>query len=381
MKTIRAGNTLFYYDGPQIFEARDTIGGHYIAVMLESQNSNDCYLVTGVSPESLRQFRSGALDLKTLLVEAGQEIWYLAKLAEDKDGILILEQQKTPIHQSGFLPDEGFLLHNRPSSDLVLREARERNNLVLEIAAEPPEAADEHRIRVDTFVALLIRVQVMVKYAYRAALKELSSGNRTAIDRTDAHLLDVVVPAATGSFRVVLEASNGPDMFGQNELARALQLVDVFFENAANPEHTLDIVKKHRGRLATAYLQLLRSLVKYKTGLKYSWAEPFDPEPMHRTVSGKEAELLTETLSKVSNLGSESVTLVGEFERFNRSAGRWSLLTKEGIFSGKIEEGGPNMDGLEAGGRYEFFCIEESEEVEGTGKESHTLYLKEHRPA
>ena len=32
MMQIRHTSTLFYYDGPQVFEARDAIGGHYIAV-------------------------------------------------------------------------------------------------------------------------------------------------------------------------------------------------------------------------------------------------------------------------------------------------------------------------------------------------------------
>ena len=58
MKTIQHIKTLFYYDGPQVFEARDAIGGHYVAVMAEPAGETDRYLVAGVSPESLRRFRS-----------------------------------------------------------------------------------------------------------------------------------------------------------------------------------------------------------------------------------------------------------------------------------------------------------------------------------
>ena len=36
MKQIQHTNTLFYYDGPQVFEARDAIGGHYVAVLAPS---------------------------------------------------------------------------------------------------------------------------------------------------------------------------------------------------------------------------------------------------------------------------------------------------------------------------------------------------------
>ena len=381
MKTIRHTTTLFYYDGPQVFEARDAIGGHYVAVMVEPEGGSDRYLVAGVEPERLRQFRSGTLDLRSLLAEAGEEEWFLITTATGLDQPLALVPQRTPLRASGLLPDEGFVLHDRPAVELALKEARERNNLVLEIAADPPEAAEEHRIRVGTLVGLLSHVQTMVKHAYGAALRELSPDSRRAIDKLDAHLMDVVIPAAAGSFRVVLEAAKTPDMLGQSELARALQRVDVLFENAANPFDALATVKAHRGHLAGAYLRLLRFLVQHKTGLRYSWAEPGFAKSNQRAVTEAEAGPLVDVLSGVSNLGGESVTLVGAFEKANRGAGAWGLLTADGLYSGKVKEGGPSLDGLKIGGSYKFSCIEEIEEVEGTGREQRTFYLIEHEPA
>jgi hypothetical protein len=381
MKTIQHTTTLFYYDGPQVFEARDMIGGHYVAVMVEPKNGHDRYLVAGVAPERLRQFRAGTLDLRSLLAEAGAEDWYLTAAATGLDQPLVLELQAAPLTASGLLPDEGFLLHDRPAEEIALKEARERNNLVLEIAAEPPEAAEEHRIRVGTLIGLLGHVQTMIKHAYGVALRELSSENRRAIDTTDAHLMDVVIPAAPGSFRVVLEAAKTPDLLGQNELARAMQRVDALFENAANPARALATVKAHRGHLAGAYLRLLRFLAQHKTGLRYSWAEPSFAKPNYRAVSEAEVGPLVDVLSGVSNLGGESLTLVGALEKVNRGGGTWGLLTEEGVCSGKVREGGPSLDGLKVGGRYRFSCVEEIEEVEGTGREQRTLYLIEHEPA
>ena len=48
MKTIRHTNTLFSYDGPQVFEARDATGGRCIsndhaAWLAESNFSNTCW--------------------------------------------------------------------------------------------------------------------------------------------------------------------------------------------------------------------------------------------------------------------------------------------------------------------------------------------------
>lgn len=381
MKTIQYTKTLFYYDGPQIFEGRDSIGGHYIAVMLESEGDSGRYMVVGVAPEKLRQFRAGALDLRSLLEVREQDDWYITTVSTGLDAPLGLEPQHIDLVQSGFLPAEGFVLHTHPSQELALKEARERHNLVFELSVEPPEAADSHRIRVDTLIGLLAHVQTMVKHAYGSALRELSFESRKAIDRTDAHLLNVIIPAAPGSFRVIMEAAQPPDMLGQSELSRALGKIDRLFADASDPLKTLETARNNRGHLAGAYLRLLRFLVQHKTGFRYSWAEPEFNESCNYSVSEGQAGPLVEVLSGVANLGSETVVLVGTIEKANRRNGTWGILTEDGLFSGEVRNGGPSLEGLKIGSRYRFECTEEIEEVEGTGREQRTLYLIQHEPA
>jgi hypothetical protein len=271
MKTIRHITTLFYYDGPQVFEASDPIGGHYVAVMIEPQTGQDRFLVAGVEPERLRQFRSGLLDL--------------------------------------------------------------------------------------------------------------SLATRRAIDRSNAHLMDVIVPATEGSFRILLEAAKTPDLLGQNELARALERVDALFDKAADPEQAAEAVRANRGHLAGAYLRLLRFLIKHNTGLRYSWAEPTSSKPSNQSVSEAEAVPLVSLLSGVSNLGSEPVNLLGTLEEADVTRRTWRIATPEDKYSGEVKQGGPSLEGLKIGGAYKFSCIEEIEEIEGTGREQRALYLIEHRPA
>lgn len=381
MKTIRHTTTLFYHDGPQVFEARDAIGGRYVAVMVEPEDGKDRYLVAGVEPERLRQFRTGLLDLRNLLVERSVKDWYLAVAPADLSDPLTLHPAQGSLAESAFLPDAGFVLHDRPTEELALREARARNNIVFELAVDPPEAAEEHRIRVGTLVGLLNHVQMMVKHAYGAALRDLALSTRRSIDRSDAHLLDVVVPATGGSFRVVLEAAKAPDLLGQNELARALERVDELFENSANPERAAEVVRVNRGHLAGAYLRLLRFLIQHNTGLRYSWAEPTFSQPRNRSISEAEAVPLVSLLSGVANLGSESVNLVGNLEEADVTKRTWRVATADGRYSGAIKQGGPSLEGLKLGSSYKFSCIEEIEESEGTGREQRTLYLIEHRPA
>ena len=383
MKTVRYESTLFYYDGPQVFEARDAIGGHYVAVMVDSRphsstaassdGAGDRYLVAGTAPERLRQFRTGAIDLRSLLIGSDQEERYVATARNGVEDVLALQRLTTPLIESGYLPDEGFLLHDH-ASDGVLREARERNNLVVEIIAEPPEAATEHRIHASTLAGMLHHVQAMVRHAYRKA--RLDHGARGPRP-TDA-LLDVVVPAAPGSFRVVLEAAAMPDLFGDSEIEVAFPKVDALFEPAANPQETLAFVKDNRGHLAGSYLKFLRFLAENRTGLRYSWAAPNSATPTTRAVLEREARPLIEALSSVEKLAREAIVLEGRFDKFNRSTGLWGLLTEDGPYSGKLGEEGPSLDGLEVGSSYRFFCDEEIEEVLLTGREKRTLHLNRH---
>lgn len=377
VKAIHHTSTLLYYDGVQVFEARDAIGGHYIAFLVPSTKTDNQYLVGGVEPEKLRQFRSGVLDLRSLFESSDADDRYLAVVEEGLNEPLALRRLSEALDEGALLPEEGFVLHDHPTDDYVLREARERNNFILELAADPPEAASQHRIRANTLAQMLFHIQNMVKHAHSMAIK-----GRPIDDRpSGADTLDVIVPAASGSFRIVLAAANLPDLFGGSDLGRALEYVDALFKNTASPEETLSTVLESRGHLAGTYLNLLRFLVECETGLRYSWADPRSERPSRRAVSQVEAKYLVEALSTVTDLGTETVRLEGTFERFNRGSGTWGLLTSQGSRRGRVGKGGPSLDGLEVGARYIFHCEETIEEVDITGRESRTLYLNLHERA
>lgn len=375
MKVIRHTKTLYYYDGPQVFEARDSIGGHYVALMVASEPSGDRYVVAGVPPERMRLFRTGALDLRSLMIDAAPEECYLASFGDSLDAPLLITQEGLSLEAGAFLPDDGFLIHDRETTELTLHEARKRQNFVVEVAVDPPEAAEDSRVRMDTLAGLLIHVQGIIKYAYRRVPKPV-------FRRSDGYLMDVVIPAAPGSFRVILEEARLPDanldLFGYSGLPPALRRIDLLFEHVSVPEQTLDVLQSNRGHLAGSFLRLLRFLQEHETGFRYSWAEPTSETAHGRAVLESQVPPLVESLSEVADLGVESVVLEGEFVKFDRRTGRWGLLVDGTVASGKIKEDGPSLDGLSVGHSYRFYCIEEIATVIGTGRESHTLYLTKH---
>ena len=374
MKTISLYQTLFQYDGPQVFEARDRIGGHYVGVMApeDYKDWQNEFLVAGVEPERLRQFRAGVIDLRTLLLESARDLRYRGAMPTPFEAEFEVKPLDAGTIDDGLLPQPGFRLHEVPAKDPVVQQAQESNNLVLRISVEPPEAATEHRIHATTLAELLHRIQVLVRRAHSFATK----GQDASMRRPGEDRLDVIVPATAGSFELVLEAQRG-DLFG-DRLRAAMELLDKLLGDTKEPSNASDAVVQYRGHLAAAYLRLLRFLSEHGTGLRYAWAAPQSERASGCAISHSEASALVGCLSEVEDLGREQVVLEGTFERFDRQKGQWGLHTASGLRRGEIKEPATSLDGLQVGARYSFHCDEEIEQAYVTGKERRVLFLRYH---
>jgi len=383
VKTIGHAATLFYYDGIQVFEARDVIGGYYVALRVGEEPDTDRFLVAGVSPEQLRQFRSGTLDLRTLLEQRAERQWYFAHVAQAIGEAIALEPQPDDSIDVALLPEPGFVLHAAwlGTVELALQEARARNNVVFVASLEPPEAASEHRIHANTLSGFLTNLQSLLKHAYAKALRAIPPGALNEDAKANGHVLDVVVPAA-GSFRIVMEAASRPDLFGHREIQRALTKLDELTVDARDPERCLEHVRQNQGHLAGAYIRLLKYLGESKSGFSYTWASPQSSEVHFGGVSEAETGPLVEILTRTEELGVESVTHIGPLREVDVDKGTWRLgeFGDEEGTSGKVREGGPSLSHLETDCNYRFICEEVIEEVSGTGREKKTLYLVQYEP-
>ncbi len=357
MKKIWYKTTLFEYDGPQIFEARDRIGGHYLGVAVVPKNQKDQFLVVGAEPAKLRKFRNGVIDLRSLIIDSSADEWYLTE-SNTEESTFEIELQAGSLQDHDFLPDEGFFLNDYSSSENTVFEAQKRNNLILEFVVEPPESSLRHRIRVSTLGRILQNFQSLIDHALKTHCRdsEISKGN----SKSDRIQMDVVIPASAGSSKVLLEFSASPDIFdSRTELASALQKIDDLFMKSTNPQNNLFDVFGNHNRLTKSYLKLLRLLEKSDTGFGYTWAEPNFVEPKGCGLSLEQVDEILEILENEEILSESEVEFIGEFERVNRNAKKWGLLTDNGVVVGVVGKDGPTLDGLEVGRRYKFFCKEE----------------------
>lgn len=112
MSKIHYLRTLDYYDGPQVFEARDAIGGHYVAVL--GPGNEFRYLLAGVAPEQLHACLEGLHDLRDLLMKTDRASRYTTTTVPSKEGdVLTVEPFRGSLDE--YLPEPGFMLEAAPA--------------------------------------------------------------------------------------------------------------------------------------------------------------------------------------------------------------------------------------------------------------------------
>ena len=110
MNAITLTEVLEYYDGIQMFAARDTTGVHYLCDMIDSKGDFDRYAVAAVCPKRLDDFRAGRVDLRTLPLESPSGKWYITVAKGTIDAPLELIPQSQTLTVSSHLPEEGYFL-------------------------------------------------------------------------------------------------------------------------------------------------------------------------------------------------------------------------------------------------------------------------------
>ncbi len=333
------------------------------------------YAVVGVSPPELARFRRGLVDLREVMLEAGSDEWYVASYSSATEGFE-LRPQPTPLARSAYLPDEGYTLDPATSSDVALLDtAQRRNSLVIELRAEPPEGTDEHRIHVHSLVKMLDLMQKLVGYGYRAAVKRVPRNLRSTTPVEEAVLMDVVVPAAAGSFSVLLEAaSDGPEGRG-GELSRGLEVVDALFAGA-KARGGVNVVTQTGGRLASTYMKLVSFVAEEHVGFRYSWAEPSMSNVRRNSISVDEARYLCDLMGEAASLESREVSVMGRLVKADLKTGAWVLESATEVYKGAAGTDGSLLSGLVVGQDYRFSCTAEIERKRVTGKEARTFRLE-----
>lgn len=358
---------LAYYDGPQVIEARDTIGGHYVGVAIDHPEYE--FLLVGANPERLRQFRGGAIDLLSLIMDRSSEIgWQFASIVRGPSHDLVLSGVSFDPVDPDHLPSAGFLLRGPQSVPDLVQEARERNGLVMEVTLDPPEAVN-HKINSETLGQFLLVFQRMIKHAFGAWAREQPSGRYSPSGFTFA-----VAGLKPGSVRIELEPESASNLFGAGDSKPAVDRVLALIGSAQEPEAAVQEVAKNKGHLASAFVNLLDVLIENKTRLQVAYADGLSDKVEVVSLSEDQAQHTRTRLGLMSHIEGEQRTIAGVLKKVDVNRGTWRIETSSGSVSGQTREDGPSLGHLETDVTYQFTCTERIE-LSPSGRERAVLFL------
>lgn len=357
IKFVNYQSTLVYYDGPELIHATDHIGGNYIGMAVDTNEAIFKFLVVGVAPTTLRQLRRGAIDLRSLILEAASDGWYTSETVNINDPLEIQHMGESSIPDS-LLPDDDYFVSD-PINDenQAMLEATDRENFVVHVQFEPRNPDREHRLNCKDYGDFILCLNSLIV----STLHSIEFAEDSVSDKSDIGL-DIVTPAAEGSLRVLFEASNSEsDIFNPHHLlVRALQQIDLAIGNANDANGLKSLSEEHGEEFAKKFISFMQVLERSNVDLQYAWAEPRFQTGNLKSVSLSHVQHLVASIKQNSNtvLSTSKRSIEGQFERFQRSTGKWGLRTEDGLVEGIIEkeERPTKLDGLEVGAQYIFHC-------------------------
>ena len=376
--------TLDYYDDILVFEAKDAIGGTYVASHLEAVPSGNKYLLVGCKPENLRLFRHGTKDLRSLIIESARYGWYLADLFDVEKPLKVGEQIAGEIPEE-YLPGDGYKIAEFEVDHDTARRAREQDNVVIQISIEPPEATQGYRVRSDTLAGLLTRVENLTRYTAEqvAEVNEYPRpGTRATRNAGRLEILDI----SHGSIKVTMQAVSGLDTNRESMLEKALEQLDHLFNDLDSPHLMERELSRYGPKVANAYIRLMRFLSTKRTGFSYTWATPTSRSPSHRAVSLERARRSAREFQDLLDVmdyetPENDIVLNGILEMADEPGNRWRLRDPEqGAREGIVGEDGPSLSNLVIDRRYRFACVEEMQATGRGRRRNPVLFLKSIEP-
>ena len=374
---IEYRSTLAYYDGPEVFDASDRIGGNYIGMMLDSDVQAFKILVVGVAQDHLMRLRRGDIDLRSAILAAAEYGWYLCE-TDTLEGRIPISDRRTGAPTESMLPDENYYLSDPvDNQNAAMVTALERSNFVVSLKIEPINLLTPHRLKLKDYGDLISRLNSLIS---DTKLFNSSAQEPAEIPPAD---LDIVTPATSGSLVVLLEASSPDnDIFRPHQfLVGALRQIDKAVHVTFDSESVEALASLRDVKFTKKYMQLLNVLNRCEVDLQYSWAEPRFQLGNSKSVTFAKTRSLVESIKARANdvMVEKERTVQGEFVRFNRRSGAWGLAVDEdSLVRGTIDrkEHPDQLDGLRVGARYTFTCVEKHTFGQAWKNEAPTLILR-----
>jgi hypothetical protein len=342
-------------------------------MLVEETDKVDKYLCAPASLSRIEALTRGELDLRAVYEVPEVEELYVVEAISGELKELSSAAIDTKAIPDSWFPIAGCYLTEEKPGDALVKEAMERQRVVIHYRLNPPEASKEPKITAEHLGQAVKLVQRLVKYAYGKAVRIKDEFR----DKTMPAPYQLEVTSfSPGSFTIHMQSALTADLLGYVQISRALEIIDAVSERIDAPKEAVDKVAEFGGHFASAYKNLLQFITDTETPVEYTWSTPEQKPPRHYRINTKQAKPVYEEITKRTEIETEEARLVGRLSKVDEKYRTWRIVTEEN----QKEYGGSSdidLAGLTIGTRrYEFVCEERLEEERGTGREKTTLHLK-----
>lgn len=106
--TLKAQGILIWHDTPQLFIAKDKIGGLYVCLAVEDRDGQAQFLAVAISSNRLQELKTGKIDLYTVFASPELDAWF--QVSDFEDNTLTIEPFTEKIPESWLPIPEEYLL-------------------------------------------------------------------------------------------------------------------------------------------------------------------------------------------------------------------------------------------------------------------------------
>jgi len=356
---------LIYYDLPELFLAKDNIETKYICLRTPDE-VKPSYVSLPVSNKKLHDIQIGSIDLRNAFAKSEMGYWLISNFIDD--AYLLSNRMDWSSLPNELLPEEGYFLEKPTDIDpVMIRESNEKYNTILHLSLS--DRPGEESIQIDILSDFIKSFQNLIKYTYKKEISQFRKPIRETLDQPGNYLMRAFA-ASPGSFNLHLEATTTPNLFGENNIERALEKVDLMFNEYGTEEEVIDILRGFKGHSVNNFRKILELILRDNIHFEYKWVSQSNIKIKRKTINPIYAYKLIELLKTKNDLSQEIREFIGYVHQADVDKGNWRIVNIEDNkeYSGISEL--TKLEGITLETvKYKFTCEEVIEEYKVSGKE------------
>jgi hypothetical protein len=379
MKKVKYIETVIYYDVPQLFIVEDEVNLKYLCVLAEHSEETFNSLCVPISNNRLRLIKEAQYDIGLAFKEPEINEYFLLSIKNESDELSLNNLLFENITPHWFPELDFFYPIEETVTEEIVEESIKKFRGIIHLSLNPPESASENKINTQRLSSALAYFQSLIKQAHKKAISTLKEKSKYL----DPEYFETeVFSFSPGSFKVHIQSKQTADFFGFSSISLALNKIDELLRNPDDLAGSIEIMKQNKGHLISSLIHLLDFIIKNETPITYNWTTPEIKKPQIKSISKTNAEKLYVELTKVEEMSSEEIILLGKVIKADSKYGTWAILNEEDnrIYNGLLSDKYPvTLSGIiieEV--KYKFICEEILEDVFSSGKEKRKIYLKEY---